>query len=101
MKFFRSPFFLFLLLSFLSITPASAAEEENLSMYQNKNAEGKINMTYFGIFQGPSVKNPSGFQPTPNGGTDPDRPVVLRNYMGLGYNIREGIAITGTAFWTW
>jgi len=62
---------------------------------------GKITATYFGIFYGPSVSKPTSFQPTEDGSQDSNRPVMLKNFAGVGYNLTDHLRITPTAYWQW
>ncbi len=56
---------------------------------------------YFGLFFGPSVTNPTArYQPGFNGALDPSRPVVLKNYLNLGYALGDSIQMAVTAPWT-
>ncbi|MEK7398626.1 MAG: hypothetical protein AAB116_16965, partial [Candidatus Poribacteria bacterium] len=58
-------------------------------------------LNYFGIFYGPSVTHPSGYQPTPSGEKDLFNPIILKNYLSLGYEFSEKLSISGTAYWLW
>jgi hypothetical protein len=60
-----------------------------------------FNVNYSAIFFGPALKGPRSYQPTISGDIDLDRPVVLKNFIGVGYNITNDIAITGTGYWIW
>jgi len=62
---------------------------------------GKFNLNYFAIFYGPSLKNPNSFQPSPLGVPDPDRPLILRNVLGLGYSLSELVGVSASAAWSW
>jgi hypothetical protein len=62
---------------------------------------GRFIGTYTGIFYGPSISKPTSFQPTEDGSQDPDRPVMLKNFAGLGYNITDHVRVTPTAYWQW
>lgn len=82
-----------------------APEAESVSDLQ-ENADlgdvaGKFTGTYFGIFYGPSIEKPTRYQPTEDGVRDPNRPVMLKNFVGLGYNITDHIRVTPTAYWLW
>jgi hypothetical protein len=61
----------------------------------------KFRMNYFGIFYGPSVQRPSSYQPDTTGRPDVDKPVIFKNFLNLGYQISDTVAVTGTAFWIW
>lgn len=56
---------------------------------------------YHGIFFGPALKNPNAYQPTPTGGRDSNFPVQFKNFLGMGYQLSDQIAITPTAHWVW
>ncbi|MEO5969265.1 MAG: hypothetical protein ABIQ95_05010 [Bdellovibrionia bacterium] len=60
----------------------------------------KFNLSFLAIFYGPSLKDPSRSQPNLSGDPDPDRPVNLRNFINLGYNLSDRLAITGTVYGT-
>jgi hypothetical protein len=62
---------------------------------------GTIGVNYYGIFYGPGVTSPSSFQPDPNGNPDPNRPLLYKNFLGVGYRLTNEIAITPTAYWQW
>ena len=58
-------------------------------------------MNYYAIFYGPALKGTSAYQPTPSGEQDLNRPILLKNFMTLGYNLSEQLILAGTAYWTW
>lgn len=60
-----------------------------------------FNMNYFGVFFGPSIKSPSSYQPDTPGVTDTKRPVILKNFLGLNYNIDGQYSAGVTAYWTY
>jgi hypothetical protein len=62
---------------------------------------GELSAEFFAVFYGPSIGKPSAYQPTPYGEKDIEHPVVLRNFLGVGYNVTDEIAITPTASWLW
>jgi hypothetical protein len=62
---------------------------------------GTVGVNYFGIFYGPGVSNASSFQPDSNGNPDPNRPLLYKNFLGVGYRVTNEIAITPTAYWQW
>lgn len=62
---------------------------------------GRFNFNYSAVFFGPSLKNPSRFQPGPDGKPDPNLPVILKNFVGLGYNLTNEIQLSGSAYWIW
>ncbi len=59
----------------------------------------RFSANYFAIFYGPGLQNPSSLQPSPDGTPDPDKPVHLKNFFTVGYNINESMGISGTAYW--
>ncbi|MGZ6311547.1 MAG: hypothetical protein ACXWOH_13010, partial [Bdellovibrionota bacterium] len=61
---------------------------------------GKIGVSYFGIFYGPGLQNGAGFQPAANGTPDQERPLILKNFLGVGYNFTDTIGVMPTAYWT-
>jgi hypothetical protein len=65
------------------------------------NQAGTFMANYFGIFYGPSVSDPSSFQPASDGTPDSSRPLLYKNFLGLGYRITNDISITPTAYWQW
>lgn len=58
-------------------------------------------LQYYGILFGPALKKSSAYQPTPTGGIDPNFPVQIKNFLGLGYNLTDEITVTPTAYWIW
>jgi hypothetical protein len=56
---------------------------------------------YFGLFFGPSLTNPTArYQPGFEGELDASRPIVLRNFVNLGYSINNEMQLTATGAWT-
>ena len=43
----------------------------------------------------------SSYQPDQNGNPDPNRPLLYKNFLGVGYRLSNEIAITPTAYWQW
>ena len=85
-----------------SVKVASAESPQMSSEYEAtpENASNFIDsfsVSYFGIFSGPSLGNPSSLQPTPTGEPNPDKPLDFDNYLTLGYGVNDNIAISGTA----
>jgi hypothetical protein len=66
----------------------------------SQSALGQFHLAYYAVLFGPSLKNPTQYQPTPNGTPDRTRPVMLRNFLALSYQLSPQIAVSGTAFWT-
>jgi len=90
------------------LSPASApaapsAETEGTSQVVQENVadEPSIpwNVNYFSIFYGPSIHNPSSYQPTPDGALDPSRPLLLKNYLTLGYDLSPDYTVAATGYW--
>jgi len=61
----------------------------------------RFNLSMLSIFYGPALQNSTHLQPGLSGEPDPDRPVNLHNFLNLGYNLSNRLAITGTAYWTY
>ena len=74
-------------------TESSTADEEDLT--------GKFSANYFAILYGSSIQSPGEFQPSPFGERDPSRPMELKNFAGVSYNLDKDTAITPTAYWSW
>jgi hypothetical protein len=81
----------------------SAADGGNQVLIDNEDDDvaGKFNATYVGIFYGPSVSKPTSFQATQDGVPEADKPVMLKNFLGLGYNLTDHVRVTPTAYWQW
>lgn len=56
-------------------------------------------MNYTNIFYGPSVQNPTSYQPQSDGTPDPTRPIFMKNFLSAAYAISDPMAITATAYW--
>lgn len=66
--------------------------------------EAKIHRTflsYFAVFYGPGIQDPGPYQPKVGGGSDRNRPVQLRNFLNLGYQLSQPVAVSGTAVWAY
>ncbi|MCM2321911.1 MAG: hypothetical protein NDJ90_01470 [Oligoflexia bacterium] len=61
----------------------------------------KYNLLYYSIFYGPSLKGASRYQPDSRGVPDPDRPVQLRNYLGIAMNLTDALSVIPTGQFTW
>lgn len=72
------------------------SESETEDMYQTP-----LDLNYFAIFYGPAFKNARSLQPTPYGEADPDRPLILKNYVTVGYYITDPLEVSGTFYWTY
>ena len=58
-------------------------------------------MNYFGVLYGPSVADPSSYQPNANGAVDSSLPLLVRNYMTVTYGLSHAVSISATAPWIW
>jgi hypothetical protein len=81
--------------------PAGETLGVDTALQSETSAFDHFNLSYFGIFQGPSISDPSSYQPDLNGAPDPNRPLVLRNFLALGYNFSNELSLAGTAVWNW
>jgi len=54
---------------------------------------------HFSIFQGPSLTQPSAYQPDILGEPDPSRPIAFRNFTTLGWQSNSGPGIAATFAW--
>ena len=62
----------------------------------------RLGLHYFGILYGPSVQRPSSYQlDVEKGVEDRTRPVILRNGLGLSYEISDQVSLTPTLCWVW
>jgi hypothetical protein len=92
-----------------SVAPTGASQPsgsspilaEASSLSTEGNQAGTFLANYFGIFYGPSVSDPTSFQPGSNGNPDTSRPLLYKNFLGLGYRITNDISVTPTAYWQW
>ncbi len=78
-----------------------AAEQDSIytSAIEESSSGSRIRLNYFGIFNGPSIKRPSSYQPDLNGKPDPTRPIVMRSFLGLGYALTDDVILSGNAYW--
>jgi hypothetical protein len=60
----------------------------------------RLDLTYFMIFFGPSVTQPSDYQPTATGTPDPNRPVLTKNFLTLGYNVSDQVQVSASGSFT-
>lgn len=58
---------------------------------------GTFNLSYFGILNGPTLTDLTTYRPDMM--SVPNQPVVVRNFLGLGYNLNNNITVSGTAYW--
>src|SRR5690349_16189543 len=68
-------------------TAADEAEE---------NLADNFNLNYFMILYGPSVTNPSAYQPNAQGKPNTDRPVIMKNFLSAGYSVNDKVTVAGT-----
>ena len=62
---------------------------------------GNFNLSYFGVFFGPTLKSPSSYQVDSNGDPDPNRPLIMKNFVDLSYHVTSDVSVTGTFYWIW
>ena len=78
------------------LSPHSESEGQAESLLDH------LNLQYFGILFGPSVQSPSSFQPDPERTLkDLSRPLLLRNLVGLSYDLSDEVSVTPTVGWLW
>ena len=99
--------FMALLATFFAL-PASAAEatvhsssvgQVNESQ-ESEDGNSHAVMSYYAIFYGPSVQDPSLLQPNERGEQSADRPLLLKNYLTLGYDFNREVEMSATAYGT-
>ena len=74
---------------------------ESIGDFAAEVSDSPFSIRYFSILYGPSVRNPTSFQPTPEGLPDRDRPVLVKNHLTMGYDVSERLLIAGTLPFTW
>ena len=84
-----------------TITAGESTYTEELAESENTSIANHLTLNYFGIFFGPSLQSPTSYQPDGYGIPDKDRPIVFRNFLNLGYNLTDELAVGGTFYWTW
>ena len=84
-----------------SDSSSSGQSEQNIESVNGLDSERLFNAYYYAVLNGPALEDPSIYQPRLDGEKDLDRPVVLKNYLSVGYNFTDAISVAGTAFWTW
>jgi hypothetical protein len=67
--------------------------------YDNEVRHTRWNVNYFSILFGPGVGDFSSYQPTEDGTHDPNRPVLTKNFLNLGYDVDDNVRITASAYW--
>ncbi len=87
--------------SFLLAMAAHAEEEAPASEIEASTLQPRWSADYFAIFYGPSLGSPSSLQPTSSGELDPSRPLVVKNYLTLGYSPTPEMAISAVTYWQW
>ena len=73
----------------------------NVSETAQPGVAGKISVNYFALLFGPGIQNSTSYQPTIHGQPDLANPILIKNYLGAGYNISNDIAVTPTAYWAY
>jgi hypothetical protein len=91
-------------LLFLSVAAGDARAEiegSQASTLEEEAPEGKRGgaLSYFGIFYGPSLGAASSLQPTVSGEPDPERPILLKNFLTAGYRLSEDVVASATLHW--
>ena len=66
-----------------------------------KTLKNPFKLNYYGIFYGPSVAKPGSLQPDASGIPDARRPLMMKNFLGLGYQLSPEMTVTATADWLW
>ncbi|OFZ74047.1 MAG: hypothetical protein A3K03_13115 [Bdellovibrionales bacterium RIFOXYD1_FULL_44_7] len=84
-----------------SVTENSAVIEETSGAVTTKKAFDRYSANYYAILYGPSIGQPGSLQSNSKGVLDPERPIIVKNYISLGYGITENIGISGTGYWMW
>ena len=82
--------------SFNTTGPGDAIET---STTNEEDSSSPIVLNYTNVLYGPSLKNPSSYQPQTDGNPDLSRPVYMKNFLSATYGINENWAITGTGYW--
>lgn len=80
--------------------PPQLASTEEDNEQGKEGPSGPWGVSYFGIFYGPSVLEPSLYQPSETRTQDLTRPILLKNLLTLSYALSEEVAISGTGFWS-
>jgi len=81
-----------------TVAEAEAEPDSNVSSAVDQFVN-PISINYFGLLFGPSLGKMGMLQSTVDGQVDPDAPVELRNFLGLGWNITNALSLTGTLYW--
>ncbi len=84
--------------------PADVAEGATEAVFDEEPAGDdeplrRYSLSYFNIFYGPALRNTTSYQATPYGEIDPDRPVLFKNFLTLGYSVTDRITVSGTGHW--
>ncbi len=61
----------------------------------------KLTISYLNVFYGPSLAKPiARVQPDANtGALDPTSPLLMKNFLGVGYKINDRLTVTPTFYW--
>ena len=76
-------------------------DENGESVADTRRFIDRLNANYFAILYGPSVGTPSSYQPTPYGEQDLARPLLVQNFLGMGYNVSDAVTVGASAYWLW
>jgi hypothetical protein len=80
-------------------TPADNVSETKTDTHDPAVQSNPFSIYYTNIFYGPSISNPSSYQPASDGTPDRDRPIFTKNFLSAGYSFNESVALTGMAYW--
>lgn len=63
----------------------------------------KLTISYLNVFYGPSIAEPiARVQPdSTTGALDPSSPLLMKNYLSVGYKINDRLTLSPTAYWLW
>lgn len=78
----------------------SSVAQGQLPSANQTSASAPLWANYYGIFYGPSVSNPTYYQVSPNGQLDTTRPIFMKNFLTVGYNLNDTWAVAATGWWT-
>jgi hypothetical protein len=83
------------------VRESDATSTAQAAQYEDFEVESPFSAHYFGILYGPSVQNPTSYQPTPSGRTDKNTSVAIRNFGSLAYQINDLWSTSATATFDW
>lgn len=96
---------LILSLTCLASSHAYAEEEpagSNESIQTSEEAPVNVSpiwANYYGIYYGSSLGSPSSYQATSDGTRDPNRPVLIKNFVTAGFDASPDISFAATGYW--